>query len=418
MKEQKIIHKELIKNMFFNLILFSIIFSTFSILIFAQLNMYLYVSVDQELKKCKSEYLKYAKFEDEDEIDLNIDKITNPRITCIIRDSDGNVINTTSFGKNLRVYMDEIDFDTDNIDNIYEVAVNSRYYYRATCFKIELPDKDIAYVEFLININTEKQMINNFAKTLSFGTGVVILLSIFVSYGLAVKAMKPIVKNYKKQSEFIENVSHELRTPLTIIHAKQEMLLQSPNSKIIDKSEDIALTLNETRRLSKMIKELMDLARNDQEKIKIEKEKTDINKLIDDTIVPYIDIAELQNKEVKLNLNCKKEIKVDRNRIKQLLIILMDNAIKYTEKNDKIEIEAYTKDEKLYIHVKDTGIGISDEGLKRVFERFYREDKARSRETGGTGLGLPIAYSIVKLHGGSIKMGHNKPKGTVVTVKI
>ena len=274
------------------------------------------------------------------------------------------------------------------------------------------------YVEFLISVNAEKDMIDNFAKTLSIGTGIIIILSIFISYGLALKAMKPIIRNYKKQTEFIQNVSHELRTPLTIIHAKQEMLLQSPNSKIIDKSEDIALTLNETRRLSKMIKELMDLARADSHSIKINKEKTNINELVEEIVLPYKEMAELQEKEVKLSLNCNKEIKVDSNKIKQLIIILLDNALKYTEKNDCIEIEVSNKDDRLSIYVKDTGIGISDEGIERVFERFYREDKARSRETGGTGLGLSIAYSIVKLHGGIIKITHNKPKGTVVVVKI
>ena len=105
-------------------------------------------------------------------------------------------------------------------------------------------------------------------------------------------------------------------------------------------------------------------------------------------------------------------------KIKQLLVILLDNAIKYTEENDTIDIDIHNHEEKLFINVKDTGIGISDEGLKHIFERFYREDKARSRASGGTGLGLAIAHTIVKNHGGSIKLVHNKPKGTHVIVKI
>ena len=100
------------------------------------------------------------------------------------------------------------------------------------------------------------------------------------------------------------------------------------------------------------------------------------------------------------------------------MIILLDNALKYTEENDSIEVEIYNRDDKLFLNVKDTGIGISDEGIKHIFERFYREDKARSREKGGTGLGLSIAHTIVKKHGGTIKLVHNKPKGTIVIVKI
>lgn len=425
MKEQKVIRNQLIKNMFFNLILFTIIFSTFSILIFLQLDRYLYVSVDQEIEKCKTDFLAYSKSPiinemnvTEEDFQKNIDRINNPRITCIIRNEDGNLVNITSFGKNMKTYLNEIEFNKSNLDKIYEISINSKYFYRGTSFEVELATGETWYVELLVNIDSEKQMINNFAKTLSIGTGIVIVLSIFVSYGLAIKAMKPIIRNYKKQTEFIQNVSHELRTPLTIIQAKQEVLLQSPNSKIIDKSEDIALTLNETRRLSKMIKELMELARVDSEKIVLNKEKTDVNELIKEVSSLYMEMAQMQNKTLNLVLNCKKEVKLDRNKIKQLLIILLDNALKYTEENDTIEIEASTREDKCFINVKDTGIGISDEGIKRAFERFYREDKARSRETGGTGLGLSIAYTITTLHGGTIKIAHNKPKGTIVVVKI
>ena len=272
MKEQNSIKFQLIKNMFFNLILFSIIFTTFSMLIFLQLNRYLYVSVDKEIFKCKNDFQRYSQksiLDIENELQKDIDKIANPRITCILRDEEGNVINATSFGKNMKTYVDEIKFDKKNIDKTYEISVNSEYFYRGTCIEIESVLGEKVYIELLVNINTEKQMINNFAKTLSIGTGIGIVLSIFISYGLSLKAMKPIIRNYKKQTEFIENVSHELRTPLTIIQAKQEMLLQCPENKIIDKSEDIALALSETRRLSKMIKELMDLARSDSQEILI-----------------------------------------------------------------------------------------------------------------------------------------------------
>ena len=91
-------------------------------------------------------------------------------------------------------------------------------------------------------------------------------------------------------------------------------------------------------------------------------------------------MANMQNKKMQLNVNCNKEINIDKNAIKQLIIILLDNALKYTEENDNIEIDIHNRDDKLFINVKDTGIGISDEGLKHIFERFYREDKARSRE--------------------------------------
>ena len=225
-------------------------------------------------------------------------------------------------------------------------------------------------------------------------------------------------KVFPEQTEFVANASHELRTPLTIIQAKQELLLQEPESKIIDKSEDINLTLKETRRLSKMIKELMALARSDANEYKLNKENVNIDNLILEIVKPYKDFAKLENKTIKLDLKYGKEINADKNKITELIIILLDNAIKYTVENDTITIRTYNKDGKCNIEVIDTGIGISDSGLKRVFDRFYREDKARSRETGGTGLGLSIAHTIVTRHKGTIKALHNEPKGTVFLVRL
>ena len=100
------------------------------------------------------------------------------------------------------------------------------------------------------------------------------------------------------------------------------------------------------------------------------------------------------------------------------MVILLDNAMKYTEEGDSIEIATFIKDNKCVIEVKDTGIGISDESIKHIFERFYREDKARSRETGGSGLGLSIADMIVTSHGGTIRASHNGDKGTIFTIRL
>ena len=115
---------------------------------------------------------------------------------------------------------------------------------------------------------------------------------------------------YEKQTEFVQNASHELRTPLTIIQAKQELLLTEPNKKIIEKSEDINLTLKETRRLIKLIKELMELARADNKKIEIEKQSTDINELIKEIVKPYVELATIQNKKLKLELEYNKKIQI------------------------------------------------------------------------------------------------------------
>lgn len=434
MKEQRIIKIQLLKNMIVNLILLTVIFGVFSLFILNQFNNYLYKSVDKELMQYKNQLedissfvikdektLNNENFSDEDltdEVQKNIDKIANPRVVTILRDDEGDVIATSLSVKYFADYIGKSNFNGNRVGEIYEIKVNSKYFYRATTCKLTASNGDTYYMDILININSEKEMTENFSKSLSIGTVIVVVLSIIISWYLSKRAMEPIISSYKKQAEFIQNASHELRTPLTIIQAKQEMLLQSPDSKIIDKSEDIALSLNETRRLSKMITELMDLARSDSNTTKIHKSMTNMETVAKEIVVPYKEMAELQNKNMVLNVNCDRELNVDKNKIKQLLVIVLDNALKYTEENDTIDVDIHNHEEKLIMNIKDTGIGISDEGLKHIFERFYREDKARSRSKGGTGLGLSIAQTIVKSHGGSIKISHNKPKGIVVTIKI
>lgn len=434
MKEQRIIKIQLLKNMIVNLILLTVIFGVFSLFILNQFNNYLYESVDKELMQYKNQLedisnfiikdektLNDENFSDEDltkEVQKNIDKIANPRVVTILRDDEGDVIATSLSVKYFADYIGKSQFNGNRVGEIYEIKVNSKYFYRATTCKLTASNGDTYYMDSLININSEKEMTENFSKSLSIGTVIVVILSIIISWYLSKRAMEPIIASYKKQAEFIQNASHELRTPLTIIQAKQEMLLQSPDSKIIDKSEDIALSLNETRRLSKMITELMDLARSDANTTKIHKSMTNMETVAKEIVVPYKEMAELQNKNMVLNVNCDRELNIDKNKIKQLLVIVLDNALKYTEENDTIDVDIHNHEEKLIMNIKDTGIGISDEGLKHIFERFYREDKARSRSKGGTGLGLSIAQTIVKSHGGSIKILHNKPKGIIVTIKI
>ena len=430
MKEQKSIRKKLIKSLFFYLILLLILYTTFSLFILKQFSIYIYKPVDRELEHYKN------KFEEIPDITVNsdnseiskdelinkakdkVEKIANPRIITILRDNNGNVIATSIKYKYFSDYIKTGEFSPKNVNTIYEIEVNSKYYYRATTYEWNISNGEKYFIDILVNINSEKEIMDNFSKTLLISTGIVVIISIILSWFLAKKSIEPFVTAYEKQTEFVQNASHELRTPLTIIQAKQELLLQYPQSKIIDKSEDIVLSLNETRRLSKMVKELMDLARVDNKKKKLNKEMTNMNELIKETIPPYKELAELQNKKMNIQINCESYQNVDKNKIKQLLVILLDNALKYTEEKDEISINIYTHDEKLFIIIKDTGIGISDEGLKHIFERFYREDKARSREKGGTGLGLSIAHTIVVNHGGSIKIAHNKPKGTIVTIKI
>ena len=434
MNEAKIIKKKLISNIIIYFIIFTCIFSVFGIIIFDSLKRDIYKSSDMELVNAGKNVEKYGALKKtinnkspETLEGLEIPEVpenmrgefigVNPRITYILRDEQGEIINEKSIGRFYDEYNSYLKFYKSDLNSIYQIQVNG-YNYRGINYKIENENGQIYYVQLIINVDAETDIINNYFHTLSLGIIITILLSLLASYALSKRTLKPIIESWKKQTEFVQNASHELRTPLTIIQAKQELLLQEPDSKIIDKSEDITLTLNEVKRLTKLTRDLMILANADSKEIIVNKESTNIDELIKQVSKPYIEFDGLENKDIKLNLKYEKNIKIDPNRIHQLLVILLDNAIKYTEQGDTIEINTYSKDNKFVLEVKDTGIGISDKAINHIFDRFYREDKARSRQTGGSGLGLSIANLIVTLHNGTIKASHNKPKGTIFTVKI
>lgn len=435
MEEKKFLKQKLIQHIFFNIVIFLGFFLMFGLIMFVMIKHTIYANVDKTLYETRMQIVETDRVMRENnrlipESDIlffrgkfqeywnqfELGRRINPNIILIYRDANGNLVDN-EFGR-LSEYANEIDFDKKELDKVYEQSIGKMFFYRGINFEITNLSDGVKYVQLLINVDTEKSLVNGYFQIIVSCIVIIGVLSIFASFILSKRTLVPLKESMTKQMEFVQNVSHELRTPLTIIQAKQELLLQEPNSKIIDKSEDIALTLNETKRLSKLVKDLLVLSRADNQKIVLQKENINIDEYIKEIISPYVEVAEIEEKNITLNLNYNMDISVDTNKIYQVMIILLDNAIKYTEKDDKIEINTYAKDNKCIIEVKDTGIGVSDEGLKRIFERFYREDRARNRETGGTGLGLSIANMIVKAHNGTIKASHNEPKGTVFTIRL
>ena len=442
MNDQKILKKQLLNHFITNWLIFVAIFLVFGIMVIIMFNTVTYSSLDEELKEESKIFSEeqdrikgipdfFAKDifpeERDDEMkealedmrDYNLSrKIRNPKYVVIIRDSKLNVLNSDELSFLYEEYESDIIFDSNNLDNVYNLQIGDKFNYRAINVKLDSDDEnEVRYIQILVNSDNEKVVANLFKNVIVSSILAGIFFSLIASYFLAKRNLIPIAETMVKQTEFVQNASHELRTPLTIIQTKQEMLLRDPNAKIIDKSEDIILSLNETKRLAKLTKDLMTLATS-SDRMVLDKENVNIDELISNTIKPYEEVVNFEDKKLKLDLEYGKEINVDTNRIVQLLIILLDNAIKYTEKGEEITIASFLKDGKCNIEVRDTGIGISDKGLKEIFNRFYREDKARNRETGGSGLGLSIAKVIVEAHGGTIKASHNNPKGTIFTIKL
>ena len=221
------------------------------------------------------------------------------------------------------------------------------------------------------------------------------------------------------RQDFVANVSHELRTPITSIKGFSETLLDGnlKDEKVL--RDFLTIILNESDRLQALIQELLELSKIENQEFSLTLTKLDINSLLADTITMFTRKAE--EKGVHLQLEDTKEsiiIDGDLHRLKQVFINLISNAINYTPTSGSVTVSVREDAKNVYVKVKDTGIGIENEEIPRIFERFYRVDRARSRNSGGTGLGLAIVKHLVEAHKGYIRVKSKVGKGTSFTVQL
>ncbi|MCQ2978666.1 MAG: cell wall metabolism sensor histidine kinase WalK [Clostridia bacterium] len=207
------------------------------------------------------------------------------------------------------------------------------------------------------------------------------------------------------RKEFVANVSHELRTPLTTVKGYVETLMDGNVDDEETKERFLRVINNETDRMTFLVHDLLELSRFDNSQIKLEKTDVDIYELVKDACLAQKITANNKKQNLVVDLpNEKQLIRVDSRRIIQVVTNILSNAIKYSEEKATIKVYSKKTEDTLEIIVEDNGMGIPKEDLERIFERFYRVDKARSRAMGGTGLGLPIAKEIMQMHGGDIVM--------------
>lgn len=216
------------------------------------------------------------------------------------------------------------------------------------------------------------------------------------------------VSNLKKleamRRDFVANVSHELRTPLTSIYGFIETLLAGAGEDVEARNKFLNLMKSDSERLRRLIEDLLTLSRIESQTRDFEKQTLDVENEIDSVL----ELFELRKKQKNLNMNKKIEadltLNANRDQFRQVLINLLDNAVKFTPEKGSVGIVAkHSENKTIEISIFDSGVGIHPDNHEKVFQRFFREDKARSRETGGTGLGLSIVKHIMEAHGGQVR---------------
>ena len=219
----------------------------------------------------------------------------------------------------------------------------------------------------------------------------------------------------KLRRRLMVDVAHELRTPLTVVMTQIEAISDGILEPTPERLDNL---LNEMRRLGGLIKNIEALTRLEGEALEIHTEKTDMKKFLEpviETFSPVFEKSEINfSSELENNLYCE----IDRDKFRHVIDNLLSNALRYTNKGGNVKIKLYKHENKIFIEVSDTGIGISEKDLPNIFERFYRADESRARVTGGSGVGLAIVKAAVEAHNGTITAQSIKDKGSTFIIQL
>ena len=290
-------------------------------------------------------------------------------------------------------------FDEDNLPDLGEESKSKveQITFKGYKFRgVTISSRDIR-VQLLINIDSEVQSINQLIKTIIMALVILIGIALVLSYILSSKVIKPIKKAYDKQVFFVQDASHEMKTPLAVIKGKLELLANS---------------------WEKLNSDLLLLSKEDIDN-SVNIVSFELEEFIEDLSEFYVDLAEVQEKNFIVNRPLTPVIvKWDYSKVKRMLIILLENAFKYTEEGGKISLSFEEVNKNIKIIVCDNGIGIKEEDIGRIFDRFFRSADVRGKNIKGSGIGLSLLKSIGKTLGTDIKLYSKYGIGTRFEITI
>ncbi|WP_158645348.1 sensor histidine kinase [Paraclostridium sordellii] len=392
-----------------NTLVVGIIFILFTIFIYQYFYNLTYKSIDDEL------YIQSKKFtHDINRGSLGFNRELPPdtvlRGTMIYISKNGELLK--SFPENMSNYIRPFNLSEDLKDGIVT------YKYNGHSFRQIKINYNLYTIEIIKIVDTEEILLNQLKFVLIISIILASITVYFISKFLTKKSLKPIEESWKNQELFVQDASHELRTPLTIIFSKIESIIKRPKNSVEEEMNNLVIVMKEVRRLSKLVSDLLKLTKEDAI-ITINKSKTNIIDVIGDILIQYEDICQLQSKNLKFNYDLKDQsIYTDKEKLKQILIILIDNAIKYTKEDDYIIVRLFEEGSNIKIEVEDSGIGIKEEELPLIFNRFYRASSHRESNKDGSGIGLSIAKILIGNLNGKIAVSSKYKKGSIFSIYI
>ena len=304
-----------------------------------------------------------------------------------------------SISKNLYFSEDDLPVIPINAENEIVTLTDNEYNFRAIIF-----NNGDYKIQVIANIDSEVESLSSLRNSIITSLVILIIVAILFSTYLASRVIKPVREAYEKQVYFVQDASHEMRTPLAVIKGKLELLANSWGDTIDDHFEHISKMMSEVRGLEKLNSDLLLLSKEDLD-LAVNITKFQLNDFISDLSDFYLDLAELKEKTFNVvKPNAEIFVQWDYDKIKRAVVILIENAFKYTGDNGEITLSIEDMNKYIKIVVKDNGIGIKEEEQNRIFDRFYRSEAVRGQNVSGTGIGLSLLKSISKNFGIKLKV--------------
>ncbi|MDU1538092.1 MAG: HAMP domain-containing sensor histidine kinase [Paeniclostridium sordellii] len=392
-----------------NTLVVGVIFIVFTLFIYSYFYNLTYKGVDKEL------YMQYEKTvhninKGSLEFKSNVPPDIMLRGTMVYISKDNKLLK--AYPENIQNYIRPFNLSKNLKEGI------THYKYDEHSFRQVKIDYNSYTIEVIKIVDTEEMLLSQLKFVLITSIMLALIAVYFISGFLTNKSLEPIEESWKNQELFVQDASHELRTPLTIIFSKVESIIKRPKNKVEDEMNNLVIVMKEVRRLSKLVSDLLKLTKEDAI-ITINKSKFDIVEMINDILKQYEDIFELQNKKLKVNYTLKdNNIYSDKEKLKQIFIIIIDNAMKYTKEKDYIQVCLSEEGSNVKIEVKDSGIGIKEEEISLIFNRFYRASSHRETNKEGSGIGLSIAKLLVSNLKGEICVNSKYKKGSTFSIYI
>jgi two-component system, OmpR family, sensor histidine kinase CiaH len=269
------------------------------------------------------------------------------------------------------------------------------------------------------SLEPEERALRSLLVVLIASAGGGLLLSLAGASFLVSRSLIPIQRAYTRQREFSADAAHELRTPLTVLHAATDVLHQHRDEPLVANGQLFEDIQHEIVRMERLTNDMLTLARSDLDELELAVAEVDLAALAGKVVRQVLPLAHERGIDLTLEpVNAAVTVEADPNRLQQVVLILLDNALKYTPLGGKVQVQVSRHGNEASLTVTDTGEGISAEHLSRLFDRFYRVDPARSRAQGGAGLGLAIARSLVRAHGGQLSLSSQPGSGTTALVRL